>query len=160
MKGLPWWLSGKESACQCRRCERLGFDPWVRKILWKRKWQPTLVSCLENSLDRGAWWATAYGVAKSQTRLSTYHYHKLVSIILCATVFISLWYLPRRGIAGSFECRKIDVFELWCWRRLESPLDCKEIQPVPPRGDESWVLIGRTDAEAETPILWPLHEKS
>ena len=38
----------------------------------------------------------------------------------------------------------------------ESPLDCKEIQPVCPKGDQSWVFIGRTDAEAETPILWPL----
>ena len=35
--GLPWWLSGQESACQCRKC---GFDPWVRKIPWRRKWQP------------------------------------------------------------------------------------------------------------------------
>ena len=42
----------------------------------------------------------------------------------------------------------------------ESPLDCKEIQPVHPKGDQSWVFIGRTDAEAETPILWPPHEKS
>ena len=38
---------------------------------------------------------------------------------------------------------------------FESPLDCKEIQPVYPKGDQSWVFIGRTDAEAETPILWP-----
>ena len=43
---------------------------------------------------------------------------------------------------------------------LESPLDCKEIQPVHPKGDQSWVFIGRTDAEAETPILWPPHAKS
>ena len=40
-------------------------------------------------------------------------------------------------------------------KTLESPLDCKEIQPVHPKGDQSWVFIGRTDAEAETPILWP-----
>ena len=40
-------------------------------------------------------------------------------------------------------------------KTLESPLDCKEIQPVHPKGDKSWVFIGRTDAEAETPILWP-----
>ena len=40
-------------------------------------------------------------------------------------------------------------------KTLESPLDCKEIQSVPPKGDESWVFIGRTDAKAETPILWP-----
>ena len=48
----------------------------------------------------------------------------------------------------------------WCFltvvlETLESPLDCKEIQPVHPKGDQSWVFIGRTDAEAETPILWP-----
>ena len=49
------------------------------------------------------------------------------------------------------ECRRIDACELWCWRRLlKSPLDCKEIQPVHPEGDPSWVFFGRTDAEAET----------
>ena len=45
-------------------------------------------------------------------------------------------------------------------KTLESPLDCKEIQPIHPKGDQSWVFIGRTDAEAETPILWPPHVKS
>ena len=44
-------------------------------------------------------------------------------------------------------------------KTLESPLDCKEIQPVHPQGDQSWVFIGRTDAEAETPILWPPDSK-
>ena len=54
----------------------------------------------------------------------------------------------------------------WClWtvvleKTLESPLHCKEVQPVHPKGDQSWVFIGRTDAEAETPILWPPHAKS
>ena len=54
----------------------------------------------------------------------------------------------------------------WCFwtvvleKSLESPLDCKEIQPVHPKGDQSWVFIGRTDAKAETPILWPPHVKS
>ena len=43
---------------------------------------------------------------------------------------------------------------------LESPLNCKEIQPVHPKGDQSWIFIGRTDVEAETPILWPPHEKN
>ena len=45
-------------------------------------------------------------------------------------------------------------------KTLESPLDCKEIQPVHSKGDQSWVFIGRTDAKAETPILWPSHVKS
>ena len=43
---------------------------------------------------------------------------------------------------------------------IKSPLDCKEIQPVHPKGDQSWVFIGRTDVEAETPILWPPDAKS
>ena len=45
-------------------------------------------------------------------------------------------------------------------KTLESPLDCKEIQPVHPKGDQFWVFIGRTDAEAETPVFWPPHVKS
>ena len=54
----------------------------------------------------------------------------------------------------------------WCFwtvvleKTCESPLDCKEIQPVHPKGDQSWVCIGRTDAEAETPIFWPSYVKS
>ena len=48
------------------------------------------------------------------------------------------------------ECWRIDTFELWCWRRL-----LKEIQPVHSKGDQSWVFTGRTNVEAETPILWP-----
>ena len=58
------------------------------------------------------------------------------------------------------EHRRIDAFKLWCWRRVESALDCKEIQPAHSEGDQSWVFIGRTDAKAETPILWPLYVKS
>ena len=53
------------------------------------------------------------------------------------------------------ECWRTDAFELWCWRRLlRVPWSCKEIQPLHPKGDQSWVFIGRTDVEAETPILW------
>ena len=52
------------------------------------------------------------------------------------------------------ECRRINAFEPWFKRALESPLDCKEIQPVHPKGNQSWIYIGRTDAEAKTPILW------
>ena len=54
------------------------------------------------------------------------------------------------------EHQRIDTFELWCWsKRFESTLDCKEIKPVHPKGNQSWIFIGRTDTEAETPILWP-----
>ena len=56
------------------------------------------------------------------------------------------------------ERRRMDAFELWCWRTLESPLDCKEIQPVHPKGYQSRIFIGRIDAEA--PILWPPDAKN
>ena len=61
--------------------------------------------------------------------------------------------------------RKLST-EDWCFwtvvleKTLESPLDCKEIQPVHSKGDQSWVFFGRNDAKAETPVLWPPHEKS
>ena len=68
----------------------------------------------------------------------------------------------------SFTIRKaerwrIDTFELWLKvleKTLESPLDCKKIQRVHPTGNQSWVFVGRTDVEAETPILWPPEAKS
>ena len=65
--GLTWWLSGKESLCWCRRC---GFIPWVGKIPWRRKWQPTLVFLPGKSVDREALQATDHGITKSRTWLS------------------------------------------------------------------------------------------
>ena len=59
--GLPWGLSSKESVCQCRNH---GFDPWVGKIPWRRKWQPTPVFFLENPMDTETQWAAVHGVAK------------------------------------------------------------------------------------------------
>ena len=59
--GLPWWLSGKESACHCRRHT---FGPWVGTIPWRRKWQPLQYSYLGNPMDKGAWYTTAHGVAE------------------------------------------------------------------------------------------------
>ena len=53
------------------------------------------------------------------------------------------------------EHQRIDAFELWCWRTFHSLLGCKEIQPVNPKGNQSWIFIGRTDTEAEAPILRP-----
>ena len=81
--------------------------------------------------------------------------------IVKAMVFPVVMYGCESWTIKKAEHRKIDAFELWCWRRLfESPLDCKEIKPVSPKGSQSWVFIGRTDAEAETPILWPPDAKN
>ena len=76
-----------------------------------------------------------------------------------AMVFPIVMYGCESWTIKKAEHRRIDTFELWCWRSLKRPLDCK-IQPVHPKGNQSWIFIGRTDAEAETPILWPPDAKN
>ena len=76
-------------------------------------------------------------------------------------VFPVVMYGCESWTVKKAEHRRIDAFgTVVLDKTLESPLDCKEIQPVHPKGDQSWVFIGRTDAEAETPILWPPYAKS
>ena len=66
----------------------------------------------------------------------------------------------------GWTIRKAEHWRIWCFwtmvleKTLESPLDCKDIQPVHPKGNQSWIFIGRTDAEAKTPILWPPDAKN
>ena len=88
------------------------------------------------------------------------------SLFLRATSLRSLWQNPT---VIKLSCTLVsthwlltqctDCF-LRLYKTLESPLDCKEVQPVHPKGDQSWVFIGRTDVEAESPILWPPDAKS
>ena len=75
-----------------------------------------------------------------------------------AMVFPIVMYGCENWTVKKAECRRIDAFELCCWRRLLSPLDCKEIQPVHSEEDQPWGFFGRNDAKAETPVLWPPHE--
>ena len=65
------------------------------------------------------------------------------------------WTIKKAELRGSS-----DAFELWCWRTLESPLDSKEIKKVNPKRNQFWIFTGRTDAQTEVPILWPLDVKS
>ena len=76
-----------------------------------------------------------------------------------AMVYPVVMYGYESWTVKKAECRKFDAFELWCWRRLLRVSDCKEIQAVHPKGDQSWVFIGRIDAEAETPVLLPPYAK-
>ena len=105
-----------------------------------RHGNPRQYSCLENPTVRGIWQAIVHRVEK-------------------------------RSCMDDLHTWELDYKESWAlnnwcfWtvvlkETLESPLDCKEIQPVHPKGDQSWVFIGRTDFEATTPILWPPHVKS
>jgi len=134
---------------------------------------PLQYSCLENPVDRGAWWAAVYGVTQSRTwlkRLSSSsrqhikkqrHYFAYKGLSRQSYVFssspIRMWELDHKE---SWELK------YWCFwtvvleKTLESPLDCKEIKPVNPKGNQSWIFIGRTDAGAEAPILWPPDTKN
>ena len=103
--GSPGGACGKESACHCRRHKRCSFDPWVRKIPWRRAWQPTLYSCLENPIDRCAWWTTVHRVAKTWSWLSTAQHIE--------------WEHEPAGHAMEFKLRQKP--RMWrgsgCWRR-------------------------------------------
>ena len=81
-------------------------------------------------------------------------------LLVKAMVFPVFMYGCESWTVKKAECQRIDAFELWCWRRHLRVLDCKVIQLVHPKGDQSCVFIGRTDSEAETPILWPRDVKS
>ena len=87
--------------------------------------------------------------------LKSRHFADKVHIVK-AMGFPAVMYGPESWTIKKGEHQRIDTFELWCWRRLESSLDCKEIEPVHPKGNHASLFIERTDAEAETPILWPL----
>ena len=80
---FPGGTSGKAPACQCRRHKTCGFDPWVRKIPWKKAWQPTPVFLPGKPMDRGAWRSRAHGVAETWTQLKRFStragMHKLIT---------------------------------------------------------------------------------
>ena len=88
------------------------------------------------------------GVLKSRdiTLLTKVHLVKTM-------VFPVVMYGCENWTIKKAECQRTDAFELWCWRRLLSSLNCKEIKPVNPKGNQPKIFIGRTGAEAETPIL-------
>ena len=82
-----------------------------------------------------------------------YHFaHKSAYSSNCGLFSGHIWI--KSGAIKKPECQKIDAFKLWCWIGL-----CKEIKPVNPKSNQSWIFIGRTDAEVEAPKLWPPNGK-
>ena len=80
--------------------------------------------------------------------------------IIKAMVFPVVIYRGESWTLDKAECWRIDTLESWCWRTLLSPLDSKETKPVNPKGNQPWIVTGRTGGEAEAPILWPPDVKS
>ena len=150
---------------------------WQHACIGEGNGNPLQYSCLENPTDWGAWWAAVHGVTKSWTRLSDFTYlllgrkamTNLDSKLKAKTLFC--WQKVSIVKAMVFSSSHVWMWKLdhkedwvpknWCFwtvvleKALESSLDCKEIKPVNPNRNQPWIFIGRTDTEAETPILWP-----
>ena len=167
---------------------RVGHD-WVTSLSlftfmhWRRKWQPTPVFFPGEFRGWGAWRADVYGVAQSRTRLKWLsscsssleekqwqlrqcikkqrHYFAHKSLYSQSYVFSVVVHRCKSWIIKKAK-HWIDAFKMWCWRRVVSPLDCKEIKPVHPKGNQLWIFIGRTDADAdaEAAKLWLPHLKN
>ena len=107
-------------------------------------------------------WKKSYDQPRQHIKKQRHYFAKKVGLVK-ALVFPVVMNGCESWTVKMAECWRIDAFEK-CWevleKTLENPLDCKEIQPVHPKGNQSWIFIGRTDAEAETPILWPPDAKN
>ena len=120
---------------------------------WSRKWQPISIF-LPGKSELGG--------------LQSMRLQSVRSDWACThMLFNCSWFVNiLNAFCFTTDYKESWVLKNWCFwtvvleKTLESPLDCKEIQPVHPKGDQSWVFIGRTDVEAETPILWPPDAKS
>ena len=105
--------------------------------------------CLVNVMHREAWHAAVHGVAKSRTQRSKWTKLMVFPVVMYGC---ESWTIKKTALKNwSFWTVALE-------KTLERPLDCKEIQPVHPKGDQSWIFIGRTDTEA--PILWPPEVKN
>ena len=137
----------------------LGSIPRLERSPGEGKGYPLQWSGLENSMD-----CIVHGAAKSQTWLNDFH---------TFTHFADKGpYIQSYGFSSNHVCMwELDYKESWApknlcfWtvmleKTLESPLDYMEIKPINPKGNQSWIFIGMTDAEAETPIPWPPYVKN
>ena len=149
---LAWKIPWMEEPGKLRSMGslRVGHD-WATSLSlftlmhWRRKWQPTPVFLPGESQGRGSLTdCRLWGRTESDTTEVTQQH-----VWMWELDYIESW-------APKNWCFWTVVLE----KTLESPLDCKEIQPVHPKGNQSWLFIGRTDVEAETPILWPSDAKS
>ena len=102
-------------------------------------------------------WQESYDKPRQCLKKQRHHFANKGHIVM-AIVFPIVMYGCESWIIKKAEHKRIAVFELWCWRRLKSPLDSKEIKPASLKGNQPWILIGRCDAEA--PILWLPDAKS
>ena len=129
-QGMRWWMA---SASQW-------IWVWVNSRSWWLTGRPGVLQSMGSQRVRHDW----------ATELNpSFHLVK-------AMIFPVVMYGCETTLIKKAECQRIDAFKMWCWRRLSRvPWTAKEINPVNPKGNQSWIYIGRTDAEAEASVLWP-----
>ena len=160
---LPGKSQGRRSLVGCSlwggseadMTEQLHFD-FSLSCIGEGNGNPLQYSCLENPRDRGAWWAAVYGVAQSQTRLKRLSSSSSSQGYGFSSGHVWMWELDSEE---SWEPKNWCFWTVVLEKTLESPLDCKEIQPVHPKGDQSWVFHQKDWCWSWTPILWPPHAK-
>ena len=102
---LPRWCSGKESRCQCRRHRNVDSNPGLGRSPGGGHGIPMQYSCLENSMDRGAWWATVHGIAKSWTWLSEHTHKQLIkNMTILLLLDFGFWYYLLLSHHEKWNC--------------------------------------------------------
>ena len=111
-----FYAEGRFPQSHCRRCTRRGFSPWVGKIPWRRKWQPTLVFLPGESMDRGAWRARVHGVSKSQTGLKWLSMHTaFCRHSIYSTIYLFIFEWLARLSASVLSCSVVSQAFVTPW---------------------------------------------
>ena len=140
-----WTVIGKQSLPHAEKVRKIFLLEWQINISGVFEWKVGQLSVLQPQPPR-----SYHGNVKSRDITLLTQVHIAEAMVFCSSP-VQMWELDHK---------EDWVLTNWCFwtvvleKILESPLDCKEIQPVHPKEDHSWVFIGRTDVEAETPILW------
>ena len=129
------------------------WKPWQTLFSWAPKSLQMVTTAMK--LKEAAPWKKSYDQPRQHIKKQRHYFANKSSSNQ------SYGFSSNHVLMWQLDYKESWVLKNWCcWpvvleTTLESPLDCKEIQPVHPKGNQSWIFIGRTDAEAETPILWP-----
>ena len=151
---IPLWLSSQEPAYQCRRHRRCGLDSWVGKIPWRRAWKPTPVFLPGESMDRGAWWATAHGAAEIRTRVKGLSMHacRVVSTLCWLPGLICYCSLRIKSLS-DFWSPEMTLLELSLPQKIKFlMIECKERQ-------DSKISFHQSDSVVNLEKRWTLFQK-
>ena len=128
--------SGKEPTCQCKRHKRHGFNPWLGRCPGEGHGKPLQVSCLENPMERGVWWAIVHGVTKSRTRLKGQHTHTCCFWHI-SVLHLSLHFLTRRILSSDSVLPP--SLNFWSVMALEIYMGAERPPQPPSMGFPPWL---------------------